>query len=127
MTNEDFSLTPVQLQRYEAWASELARPLWEADAAESIEVSVTFRFSSFGRSVEARMGEALLVLEDGRRRSVASAGGRKRTCWKRTNALDLFRCFKRSAPGRYKGSGGSDEPMTVATVATVEPRDAELS
>jgi hypothetical protein len=64
MTNDDFSLTPVQLQRYEAWASELARPLWEADAAESIEVAITFRFSSLGRSVEARMGEALLVLEE---------------------------------------------------------------
>ncbi len=64
MTNDDFALTPAQLVRYEAWASEVARPLWEADAAESIEVAITFRFSSLGRTVEAHIGGARLVLED---------------------------------------------------------------
>jgi hypothetical protein len=64
MTNDDFALTREQLDQYEAWSAECVRPLWEADAAESIEISVTFRFSALGRRVEACFGEARLVLED---------------------------------------------------------------
>ena len=64
MTNDDFSLTADQLHRYNSWCAETARPMWEADAAESIEVAITFRFSSLGRIVEAAMGSSRLILED---------------------------------------------------------------
>ena len=64
MTNDDFALTPEQWKRYDAWATEVARPHWEADAAASIEMAITFRFSVFGRRVEATMGPSRLVIED---------------------------------------------------------------
>jgi hypothetical protein len=64
MDNADFHLSDEQIAQYEAWAASVARPLWNADAAESLQVTISFTFNSIGRRVEARTATQTLLLED---------------------------------------------------------------
>ena len=64
MNNEAVSLTDEQWQMYRDWIETQAAGLWDADAAESIEVSLTFTFCSIGRRVQARLGSSMLLIED---------------------------------------------------------------
>jgi hypothetical protein len=67
LTNEELNLSTNQLRRYNEWAAGVARAHGEADAAESLEISIRFTFRPiFGRTVEARVGHSthVLVIED---------------------------------------------------------------
>ena len=64
MDNTNFHLSDKQLARYTAWAGNIAEPLWDADAAESLQVTISFTFNSIGRRVEARIAGHTLLLED---------------------------------------------------------------
>lgn len=62
--NSMFHLNDEQLRAYDQWMTEIAKSHWNADAAESLQATVSFTFTAFGRRVEARVGEHRLVLED---------------------------------------------------------------
>lgn len=59
-----FNINEAQLARCAEWAAQRTRALWDADAAESAQVTFTFTFSAFGRRIEARIGDESLLLED---------------------------------------------------------------
>ena len=66
MVSDDiFKLSEVQLAKYTNWAQELGASHAEADLLESLEISVTFTFTPYGREVVARAGQssARLVIE----------------------------------------------------------------
>lgn len=66
LTNENFRLSDKQLRAYNEWAATVAKAHFNADAGESLEISIRFSFSPFGREVIAVVGESQhkIVLED---------------------------------------------------------------
>jgi len=64
MNNEAVSLTDEQWRVYRDWVEKQAADFWEADAAESLEISLTFTFCPLGRRVQARLGSSTLLIED---------------------------------------------------------------
>lgn len=63
MDNRDFHLTDEQLAAYHRWSRRIVRSFWTADAAESINATIAFTFTSIGRSVQAHIGTETLLLE----------------------------------------------------------------
>lgn len=53
LTNDDLKLSADQLSQYNTWAKKVSMPLWDADCAESHAITISFTFSSIGRTVEA--------------------------------------------------------------------------
>ena len=64
LTNKRFELTPDQLKKYNAWASEQAEAAAVGDALLSHSISISFTFSPLGREVIAKCGPTELILED---------------------------------------------------------------
>lgn len=64
LTNKQFKLTPDQLKRYNAWATERAEAAAVGDAMLSHAISISFTFSPLGREVVAKCGRTELILED---------------------------------------------------------------
>ncbi len=62
--NSMFHLTDEQLRAYDQWMTTIAKSHWSADAAESLQATLSFTFTALGRRVEARVGEHHLLLED---------------------------------------------------------------
>jgi hypothetical protein len=65
LTNDDFHLTDEQLRAYNDWATKVSAAHFNADAGESLEISIRFSFSLFGREVIAVVGASQhkIVLE----------------------------------------------------------------
>ena len=64
LTNKQFELTPDQLKKYNAWATERAEAAAVGDAMLSHAISISFTFSPLGREVVAQCGSTELILED---------------------------------------------------------------
>lgn len=66
VTNNLFMLSDKQLAAYTEWAQQRAEEHAAADALESLEISVTFTFSPYGREIVARVGSTgpRLVLQE---------------------------------------------------------------
>lgn len=65
VSNNIFRLSDEQLAAYTEWAQRQGAAHAEADALESLEISVTFTFTPYGREVVASVGESnkRLVIE----------------------------------------------------------------
>lgn len=66
LTNNDLQLSEAQLQQYNEWASKVAAAYGEADALESMSITLSFTFCFLGRTVEAVVdgSKQKLVLDD---------------------------------------------------------------
>ena len=64
MKNENFELTYTQLNSISNWSTQLAKAAHEEGCGVSHEISITFSFSLFGRTVEANCGSASLLVEE---------------------------------------------------------------
>ena len=65
ISNENFLLTEDQLQKLSSWIDERSTEWAKDDDQFSLELTVSFSFSAFGRNVIARIGESeTLIIED---------------------------------------------------------------
>jgi len=64
LDNSMFHLGDEPLLIYDQWIAAIAKSRWQADAAESLQATISFTFTALGRRVEAHAGGHHLLLED---------------------------------------------------------------